>query len=55
MKDDRCKTNVISCEFIERNKNHFNLSDQSIDIEHSNEDYTEATSKVQLNGSVKIG
>lgn len=54
LKDDGCNTNVISSEFIKRNK-YFNLLNQKLNIEHSNEDAAETTSEIVLDGSVQIG
>ena len=55
LKDDGCSTNVISRRFFGLHRQRFQVRKASVVVNHSNEDTSENSSHVVLNGTLSIG
>lgn len=55
LKDDGCNTNVLSHEFVEKNRSRLNIINSNTSINHSNKETHEFATEVVLDAEVEIG
>lgn len=55
LKDDGCNTNVISRNFVQRNRKHLHIQNSDSKIIHSNRDFVEESIEVVINATIQIG
>lgn len=55
LKDDGWNTNIISVDFVSRNKKLFKIMEKSLQIDHSNKGLSEVTPGIVLDAEVQIG
>lgn len=55
LKDDGCNTNILSSEFVKRNRKLLNVSKTFLNIEHSDDNFSENASEVVLDVTIQIG
>lgn len=55
LKDDGCNTNVLSAEFVERNRDHLDIHQKRSVISHSDKNRTETSEEIVLNTIVELG
>lgn len=55
LKDDGCNTNVISRDFVEKNRHRLTIINQPVTINHSEKDEEETVNEVVINAEIKLG
>lgn len=54
-KDGGCNTNIISTEFVNRNRNYMKIFNKKLQIDHSNDQITATTPGIVIDAEVQIG